>query len=126
MKNTYGWVPYHIWLIRHPSIGIFPYCMNKQGITNIINNTDTFSIPTKSLFVNFVEKKNWSKLVLYYPENHQKIRLGLSCAMFTSETNFPPGCRLVMPFSIRVKSCQYELAVIFFRVVYVSTCINIP
>ena len=36
-ENTYGWVPYHIQPpIQHPSIGIFPYCVNKQGITNSI------------------------------------------------------------------------------------------
>ena len=51
MEDTYGWVPYHIWprwphVIQHPSIGIFPYCMSKQGITNSISQGINSSFTT--------------------------------------------------------------------------------
>ena len=87
------------------------HCLwRKNGQKLVLYYLENPKLPTKS---SFVEKKR-SKLVLYYPENHRNSHLGKPCAVFTSETNFPPGCRLVlMPFNIRVTSCRYELAVIF-------------
>ena len=37
---TFGLRPH---VIQHPSIGIFPYSMNKQGITNSIRQFKTFN-----------------------------------------------------------------------------------
>ena len=88
------------------------HCGEKNGLKLVLYYLENSKLPTKS---SLMEKKQ-SKLVLYYPENHRKIHLGWPCAMFTSETNFPAGCRCVsMPFNIRVASCRYEVAVI-------STC----
>ena len=84
--------------------------------------TDTLSI------LNYLQnyhlwRKKGQKFVLYYPENHWRIHLGLTCAIFASKTlsRRLPSNSVAAPFSIRVTSCQYELAVIFFHVICVST-----
>ena len=101
--------------------------------------TDTFSILNYQQN-HCLWRKNGQKLVLYYLENSKlptkpsfvekkTVKIGtilsrksskkdpsrlVTCAMFTSETNYPPGCwHVLMPFNIRVSSCRYELAVIF-------------
>ena len=40
-RITFGLWPH---VIQHPSIGIFPYCVNKQGITNGIKYSIYFSM----------------------------------------------------------------------------------
>ena len=97
--------------------------------------------PTKS---SFVEKK-WSKVgsilskkIPNYLQNHRlwrkMVKIGTTILSIKSSkdpswlamcsvyfrNNFSNSCQRVMPFSIRVTSCQYKLPVIFFCVVCVS------
>ena len=104
-------------------------------LSTIYRHTFHSKLPTKS---SFAEKKKWSKVGPYYPENSklptkslfvEKKTVKIGTILSTKSLKDPSWLAMcnvyfrnklltglparLMPFSIRVTSCQYELAVIF-------------